>query len=62
MEMKPCPFCGSKVNVNNGDIIIMPIFMFKCTNPKCGATITFNNMEANKTPAKAIQNFNSRIK
>ena len=41
MELKPCPFCGSKVELMN---LATPIRMFYCTNFKgCGAVVSFNN-------------------
>ena len=40
-EIKPCPFCGSKVELMN---LITPVKMFYCTNFKdCGAIVSFNN-------------------
>lgn len=40
-ELKPCPFCGGKVELMN---LFTPIKMFYCTNyGKCGAVVSFNN-------------------
>lgn len=35
MELKPCPFCGSKAEVG----IWYGVMTAKCTNPDCGAEI-----------------------
>ena len=40
-DIRPCPFCGGKVELIN---LFTPMRMFYCTNYKeCGAVISFNN-------------------
>lgn len=56
-ELKPCPFCGSKVREAEG---IRNILFYLCTNSKCGAVISFDNLAADLTPSKARENYNRR--
>ena len=58
-ELKPCPFCGSKIAVTRG-LLNAPFYFFKCRNEKCGATVSFDNMTANLDPPKAVGNWNRR--
>lgn len=58
-SIKRCPFCGSEVQVSNG-ILRLPILMFKCTNEKCGAVVSFDNETANKDCIKALDFWNAR--
>lgn len=62
-ELKPCPFCGGEVKSHGGrfsDIKTQIIMFFKCQ--KCGAIVSFDNMECNTAPQKAVERFNSRFK
>lgn len=39
--LKPCPFCGGRVELMN---LVTPIKMFYCLNyDECGAVVSFNN-------------------
>lgn len=38
IKLKPCPFCGGKVNQVKG---IGGIIFFECTRRSCGAMISF---------------------
>lgn len=60
-EVKTCPFCGSEVRVTKG-LINAPFWFFKCANPKCGAIVSFDNMDANLRPRAALKYFNNRTK
>ena len=60
MEVKPCPFCGSKLVSYTRGIINAPIVMMKCGNPVCGAIVSFDNEECHMLPEKAINFWNSR--
>lgn len=40
IDLKPCPFCGSKVFLTSH---VTPIRMFYCTNTLCGAVVSFCN-------------------
>jgi hypothetical protein len=45
-ELKPCPFCGGKVELMS---LMTPIEMFYCLNYKeCGAVVSFNNEICNR--------------
>lgn len=59
--LEPCPFCGGQVVTYTG-IMGTELRFFKCTNRKCGATVSFDNQECNTQPKKAIERFNSRYK
>ena len=44
-ELKPCPFCGGKVELMN---LFTPIPMFYCMNTQtCGAVVSFDNPQCN---------------
>lgn len=58
-SIKRCPFCGSYVEASNG-LLRFPILMFKCTNKKCGAVVSFDNETANNDCIKALDNWNAR--
>lgn len=58
-SIKRCPFCGSTIDVTKG-ILRLPILMFKCTNKKCGAVVSFDNETANNDPIKALDFWNAR--
>ena len=58
-DIKPCPFCGSKVKITKG-VYNAPFWFFKCTNRRCGAVISFDNDRANICPDVAIYNYNER--
>lgn len=53
-ELKPCPFCGSKVRKMTGKIGIV---MFACDN--CGADVCFYGAEQEP---KATEAWNVRLK
>lgn len=57
--LKPCPFCGSKVKIDEDDF-----YMFCCDN--CGAGVTFakvlsDGTEEDMTKAESIEAWNRRI-
>lgn len=52
-ELKPCPFCGRKVEKERG--YLTSLTMFLCL--KCGATVSFQSAE--KDP-KATEKWNRR--
>ena len=54
-EMKPCPFCGSKIIVIKSPI---GVIFFKCAESGC--IVSFDTMKYNKHPEKAIEAFNRR--
>lgn len=58
-KIKPCPFCGSKVEVARG-MMNAPFLFFKCTNLTCGAVISFDNSASNSKPRNAKDNWNRR--
>lgn len=60
-EPKNCPFCGGKVNVSHG-MLNVPFWFFKCQNAKCRAVVSFDNMDANYHPERAMKNWNGRVK
>lgn len=44
-ELKPCPFCGGRVELMN---LMTPIKMFYCLNYQdCGAVVSFDNPKCN---------------
>lgn len=53
-ELKPCPFCGSRVKMTNG--LIAGTNVIIC--PKCGADVMFYG--ADKDREKFINKWNSR--
>lgn len=45
-NLKPCPFCGSKVTLMS---LSTPIQMFYCNNySRCGAVVSFDNDICNR--------------
>lgn len=57
--LKPCPFCGSKVKIDEDDF-----YMFCCDN--CGAGVTFSKVLSDgtaedMTKAESIEAWNRRI-
>lgn len=57
LEIKPCPFCGSEVTVENIGAD-EEAYMFECTNANCAAATCFGNYSTDR--ATAIQNWNKR--
>lgn len=61
-ELKPCPFCGSKADID--DVYIgqqNPEYTPFCTNPKCLAFyLGYQDNGLYKTKAKAIAAWNRR--
>ena len=61
MDLKPCPFCGSKVTVEN----ISPkdadekMYMFECTNDNCASATCFGDYNTDR--ATAIKNWNKHV-
>ena len=59
MNLKRCPFCGGKIMT--APILGLPMMFFKCMNfNSCGATISFDNPEANSDSSAAVKYFNRR--
>ena len=58
--LKPCPFCGKAVKEQPGFHQGIIIMFFKCSNPKCGAIISFDNDKCNIFPLEAREYFNRR--
>lgn len=56
-SLKPCPFCGKAVKEQSG---FQGIMFFKCSNPKCGAIVSFDNDKCNIFPPEAREYFNRR--
>ena len=54
-ELKPCPFCGGKVNRMIG---FRGLNFFRCR--KCGAVISFDNDYYNTHKSEAIAAWNHR--
>ena len=60
-EINPCPFCNSKVNLEN----INPadsdeeMYMFECTNDDCASATCFGDYSTDR--ATAIKNWNKRV-
>lgn len=54
-KVKICPFCGGKVIVIKSPI---GIIFFKCKG--CGCIVSFDMLEYNNHPEKAIEAFNRR--
>ncbi len=59
-ELKPCPFCGSRLVSYTRGIIGAPIVFLKCENPDCGAVVSFDNEECHLLPENAITMYNTR--
>lgn len=59
--IKPCPFCGGKVTLEN----INPkdadeeMYMFECTNDDCASATCFGDYSTDR--ATAIENWNKRV-
>ena len=61
-DLKPCPFCGGRVELMN---LTMPIRMFYCTNYQtCGAVVSFDNPKCNfeRGDDEKIRAWNSRVR
>ena len=58
--LKPCPFCGSRAQIERGKI--------ECSNPFCGASVEFSfpgkerNAWNNRTPAESVEAENKRLR
>ena len=57
-DIKPCPFCGGKVQVDHGDSNA-PFLFFRCL--KCGAVVSFANEECDAQPELAKNAWNRRV-
>lgn len=57
-RLRPCPFCGGAVIRVTG--IVYDLNFFKCTNPDCGATMSFDNDYSNTHTDEAIRQYNTR--
>lgn len=57
IDLLPCPFCGGK---EVEEKIVAGIHMFTCKNIVCGATVSFNNDNANYFPSVAALYWNER--
>lgn len=61
-ELKPCPFCGGKVQIMN---LMTPVTMIYCLNFKeCGAVVSFDNPICNnsRTDEPKIKAWNRRTR
>jgi len=61
LKIKPCPFCGSKVtveNINSKDAD-EEMYMFECTNANCAAATCFGDYSTNRVTA--IKVWNKRV-
>lgn len=57
-ELKPCPFCGGRVELMN---LMTPIKMFYCLNYQtCGAIVSFDNPLANRFDKAKVEAWNRR--
>lgn len=60
LKIKPCPFCGSEVTLEN----INPkeadeeMYMFECTNVDCASATCFGDYSTDRT--SAIKKWNKR--
>ena len=61
-ELKPCPFCGSKLVKYTRGITGAPIVFLKCGNLDCGAVVSFDNEKCHLLPESAINAWNRRAK
>ena len=59
-ELKPCPFCGSKLIKAVRGITRSDIIFFKCGNPDCGAVVSFDNTKCLLLPENAFNDWNRR--
>ncbi|MBQ7594671.1 MAG: Lar family restriction alleviation protein [Synergistaceae bacterium] len=60
IELKPCPFCGSRLVSYTHGVTRAPIVYMKCGNPECCAIVSFNNNACHLLPEKAIVMWNRR--
>lgn len=58
-NLLPCPFCGGRVKATHG-LLQLPIMLFKCRNPECGAIVSFRNDEADTIPSTAVKYWERR--
>ena len=58
LKIKPCPFCGSKVTVENIGAD-EEAYMFECTNDDCASATCFGDYSTDR--ATAIKNWNKRV-
>ncbi|HNX37050.1 MAG TPA: Lar family restriction alleviation protein [Candidatus Cloacimonadota bacterium] len=56
MELKPCPFCGSKPHHITADLLTRPCFYYECENKTCHAS----EKGWHDTEQEAIDAWNSR--
>lgn len=53
LKIKPCPFCGSKVTVENINLkdADEEMYMFECTNANCAAATCFGDYSTDRATA-----------
>ena len=55
-ELRCCPFCGAKAQLEQGMERVYPIWRVKCTSDQCGAEIAFGE----NFKERAIEAWNRR--
>ncbi|CAH9012145.1 hypothetical protein VP277E431_P0023 [Vibrio phage 277E43-1] len=66
MEIKDCPFCGSKADYDWGasqDVggSLVQVGWVECTNTDCTASIDITSINGNITSQDLINKWNSRV-
>ena len=59
-ELKPCPFCGGKVELEDISSIDENYFMIQCVNTECGASTCFGDYST--TEQGVAEYWNRRVK
>lgn len=61
LKIKPCPFCGSEVILENINQRVDDenMYMFECTNDNCGLSTCFGDYSTDRT--SAIKKWNKRV-
>ena len=57
-ELKPCPFCGGEVKIEDISDEDGPYFMIACSNKACGAAASFG--DKSETEEGATEAWNTR--
>ena len=59
LRIKPCPFCGSEVTLENINPKEVDEEMYECTNNNCASATCFGDCSTDR--ATAIKNWNKRV-